>query len=80
MMHQQMRNDDDDDEGYAKFLEGMLDEICAILGQLVLEHGEHKPIDSLIEKIEEWMGDDWYIDLSEADQKRLDEIKGWTYD
>lgn len=76
--------DDFKDEGfytpYAKFLEQRIDDICTILGQLVLAHGEHKPIDSLIEEIEEWMGDDWYIDLSEADQKRLDEIKGWTYE
>lgn len=74
----------DKDEGYytpyAKFLEEQIDEICVILGQIILEHGEHKPIDSLLEKAEEWMGCDWYIDLSDADQKRLDEIKGWTYE
>ena len=64
---------------YAQFLEADLDVIDEILRRLILAHGEHKPIDSIIEEIEEWMGDDWMVDLSEEDQKRLDAIKGWTY-
>lgn len=76
--------DDTDEEGfytpYAKFLESELEQIEEILRRLILDHGEHKPIDALIEEIEDWMGDDWYFALSDEDQKRLDAIKGWTYD
>lgn len=68
------------DTPYAKFLEADLEQIEEILRRLVLAHGEHKPIDALIGEIEEWMGDDWYWALSDEDQKRLDKIKGWTYD
>lgn len=73
----------EDPDGYTapfvEFLSRDLDTIEDILQQLVLDHGEHKPIDSWIAKIEDWMGDDWHVDLSEEDQKRLDAIKGWTY-
>lgn len=75
-----MSDDDDFNNPYAKFLEGDLALIEEILGRLILAHGEHKPLDGLIEEIEEWMGDDWHINLSDEDQKRLDAIKGWTYD
>lgn len=73
-----------DDEGYytpyAQYLECEIDTICKKLGKLILAHGERKPIDALLADIEEWMGDDWYVDLSKKDQKRLDKIKGWdTY-
>ena len=72
-----------DDQGYytpyAKFLEHDLELISVILKRLILDHGEGKPIDALIGEIEEWLGDDWFIDLSKKDQKRLDKIKGWTY-
>lgn len=74
----------DDPEGYhapyAQFLEQLLDEIEQILQRLILEHGEHKPIEAVIAEIEQWLGDDWYIALSEADRERLDAIKGWRYD
>ncbi|HEX3523929.1 MAG TPA: hypothetical protein VHT52_17815 [Stellaceae bacterium] len=73
-----------DDEGYkspyAKFLEEELTHISRILAQLILAHGEHKPIDDLIASIEQWLGDDWDVLLSEEEHKRLDAIKGWTYD
>lgn len=65
---------------YAKFLERDIHAIEKILGQLVLAHGEHKPIDEFVAAIERWLGDDWNIDLSEEDQKRLNAIKGWTYE
>jgi hypothetical protein len=71
------------DEGYytpyAKYLEKDVEAISKILGKLILAHGEGKPIDAFIPQIEEWLGDDWYVDLSKKDQKRLDAIKGWTY-
>lgn len=74
----------DDPEGlyspYAKSLEADIETIEKILHRLILAHGEHKPIEAILEEIEEWMGDDWFIDLSDEDQKRLDAIKGWTYD
>lgn len=72
-------NEDGYDTPYAQFLERMMDDVCTILEQLILAHGEHKPIDSYIAEIEKWMGDCWWIDMSEQDQKRLDAIKGWTY-
>lgn len=65
---------------YVSFLENDIEAINEILGRLILAHGEHKPIDSIIEEIEKWMGDDWYVDLSIEDQDRLDAIKGWTYE
>jgi hypothetical protein len=69
------------DSPYAKHLEREIHKIEKILGQLVLAHGEHKSIDEFVPAIEEWMGgDDWYWSLSDEDQKRLDAIKGWTYD
>lgn len=73
----------DDEEGYgtpyAKFLERQCEAIEKILYRLILNHGEGKPIDGILEEIQEWLGDDWHINLSEADQARLDAIKGWTY-
>lgn len=74
-----MAEDPGYDTPYAKFLEKDLEEIEEILRRLVLAHGEHQPLDSLLAEIEAWMGDDWYWALSDEDQKRLDAIKGWTY-
>lgn len=68
------------DSPYAKFLEKDLARIEKILQRLMLDYWERKPIDSIIAEIEEWMGDDWYIELSREDEKRLCAIKGWSYE
>ena len=66
------------DTPYAKFLETRTRELEKILHQLILAHGERKPIEAFIVRIEDWLGDDWCIDLSDEDAERLASIKGWN--
>lgn len=66
---------------YAQYLEDEIAAIEKILAYLIIDHGEHKPIDTWLAKAEEWMGsDDWHINLPDEDQDRLAKIKGWSFD
>lgn len=62
---------------YEEYLEGEIDSITGVLEQLLLDHWEGKSIDPYVPEIEEWLGDDWHVDLSDEDLKRVYEIKGW---
>lgn len=66
------------EESFEEFLEGRIEEIEGILGHLLLDYWEGKSIDPYLPEIEEWLGDDWHVDLSDEDLKRIYAIKSWA--
>ena len=57
------------DSGYEQFLEGILDQINKILARLLWAHAQGKSLDPIFAEIEVWMGDDWWMELSEEEQE-----------
>ena len=70
-----------DEKGYEKFLEDDLEHVDALTTKLVVEHMRRTPpgtpLDPTILEIKEGLGDDWYVDLSEDEQKVVGAHEGW---
>jgi hypothetical protein len=72
-----------EDPSFGVYLQQELDRITEILEKLLIVRGEDRSlnsVDDILGEIEEWMGDDWYIDLDEKDEERLNKNRGWYYD
>lgn len=64
-----------DSEAYAEYLEREIEQITEILTHMLFAYYEEKPTETYIFQIEDWLGDDWHLELDDDSQERLEKTR-----